>query len=158
MSAAADAPAANAATEPEVAKDTKDVALTVDLAAAAPPAGPAPAEEAGGKQLCERVKRAREAAKTLERALASDAPLETGEEAAEEPPAKKAAVEAAAAEAAPAEAEAAPAEAEAAPAEAEAEAEAEAPPTPPVVRRQMATLSPPDMALPAPRREATVAA
>ena len=148
MSAAADAPAANAATEPEVAKDAKDVALTVDLAAAAPPAGPAPAEEAGGKQLCERVKRAREAAETLERALASDAPLETGEEAAEEPPAKKAA----AAEAAPAEAEAAPAEA------APAEAEAEAPPTPPAVRRQMATLSPPDMALPAPRREATVAA
>ena len=140
MSAAADAPAANAATEPEVAKDAKDVALTVDLAAAAPPAGPAPAEEAGGKQLCERVKRAREAAETLERALASDAPLETGEEAAEEPPAKKAAVEAAPAEAAP------------------AEAEAEAPPTPPAVRRQMATLSPPDMALPAPRREATVAA
>lgn len=182
MATPTETPPATTATEPEVAKDAKDATLTVDVAAATdkgdtkqPPESPKEAEdkkdEDAPKEVSERVKRARESAATLEEALKKD-----GDQAAEEPAAKKAAVEA------EAEAEAAfaaeQAEARAAMAEAEEEEEErraaeakevaveeppkeEAPPAsmPPAVQRQMTTLSPEvAVAPPTLRREATVAA
>lgn len=181
MSTPTETPPATTATEPKVAndakdaKDTKDATLTVDVAAAAdtsdkgdtkqqPPESPevvtpggtilakvpepetglcsigvsrkrasptpdedekAEGDEAGDKdgddapkEVSESVKRAREAAATLEEALQKD-----GDKAVEEEPPK-----------------------------------AEESVMPPAVKRQMTTLSPPDVAPPTLRREATVAA